>query len=115
MDCWLKFGSLKKTVKTFVAVAPAAVETSTTNSVEEDGAIASTRIAGPDVGFWNESVTVGAPEPPVVLDKLPTSSETSATEKRTVKRKYHHAYLEIGLIETSENKPECLICDSADK
>nr|CAD7567426.1 unnamed protein product [Timema californicum] len=57
MDRWLKSGSLKKTIKTSATVPPVAMEASTANSVEEDGAVSNARIAGQDEGFLDESVT----------------------------------------------------------
>nr|CAD7260206.1 unnamed protein product [Timema shepardi] len=57
MDRWLKSGSLKKTIKTSATVPPVAMEASTANSVEEDGAVANARIAGQDEGFLDESAT----------------------------------------------------------
>jgi len=72
--------------------------------VEEDGAVASAGISGQDEGFVDESVIVDSPEPLEVLNQVP--SETSAT----VKRKYHDSYLDIGFIETSDKKPQCVIC-----
>jgi len=77
-------------------------------SVEEDGAVASAGISGQDEGFLDESATVDSPEPLEVLNQVP--SETSATGKGTVKRKYHDSYLDIGFVETSDNKPQCVIC-----
>nr|CAD7202267.1 unnamed protein product [Timema douglasi] len=62
MDRWLKSGSLKKTIKTSATVPPVAMEASTANSVEEDGAVANARIAGQDEGFLDESATAGRPE-----------------------------------------------------
>jgi len=59
-------------------------------SVEEDGAVASAGISGQDEGFLDESATVDSPEPLEVLNRVP--SETSATEKGIVKRKYHDSY-----------------------
>nr|CAD7428591.1 unnamed protein product [Timema monikensis] len=59
MDCWLKSGSLKKTIETSATVPPVAMEASTANSVEEDGAVANARIAGQDEGFLDESATAG--------------------------------------------------------
>ena len=77
-------------------------------SVEEDGAVASAGISGQDEGFLDESATVDSPEPLEVMNQV--SSETSATEEGTVKRKYHDSYLDIGFVETSDNKPQCVIC-----
>nr|CAD7568382.1 unnamed protein product [Timema californicum] len=57
MDRWLKSGSLKKTIKTSATVPPVAMEASTANSVEEDGAVANARISGQDEGFLDESAT----------------------------------------------------------
>ena len=54
----------------------------------------------------DESAT--SPEPLEVLNQVP--SETSATGKGTVKRKYHDSYLDIWFVETSDNKPHCVIC-----
>jgi len=73
-------------------------------SVEEDGAVAGVGISGQDEGFLDESATVDSPEPLEVSNQVP--SETSATGKGTVKRKYHDSYLDIGFVETSDNKPQ---------
>jgi len=70
--------------------------------VEEDG------ISGQDEGLLDESATVDSLEPLEVLNQVP--SETSAIGKWTVKRKYHDSYLDIGFDETSDNKPQCVIC-----
>jgi len=51
---------------------------------------------------------VDSPEPLKVLNQVP--SETRATGKGTVKRKYHDSYLDIGFVETSDNKLQCVIC-----
>ena len=77
-------------------------------SVEEDGAVASTGISKPDEGFLDELATVDSPEPLEVLNQVP--SETIATGKGTVKRKYHDSYLDTGFVETSDNTPQCVIC-----
>ena len=79
----------------------------------EDGAVASAGISGQDEGFLDESATVDSPEPLEVWNEVP--SETSATGKGTVKRKYHDSCLDIGFIETSDNKPQCVICGSVAK
>jgi len=76
--------------------------------VEEDGAVASAGISGQDEGFLDESATVDSPEPLEVLKQV--HSETSATGKWTLKRKYHDSYLDIGFVETSDKKPQCVIC-----
>jgi len=76
--------------------------------VEEDGVVASAGISGQDEGFLDESATVDSPAPLEVLNQVP--SETSATGKETVKRKYHDSYLDIGFVETSDKKPQCVIC-----
>ena len=56
----------------------------------------------------DESATVDSPGPLEVLNQVP--SETSTTGKGTVKRKDHDSYLDIGFIETSDNKPQCVTC-----
>nr|CAD7201989.1 unnamed protein product [Timema douglasi] len=71
MDRWLKSGSLKKTIKTSATVPPVAMEASTANSVEEDGAVANARIAGQDEGFLDESATAGVTETSELLKELP--------------------------------------------
>ena len=76
--------------------------------MEEDAAVASAGISGRDEGFLDESATVDSPEPLEVLNQV--SSETSATRKGRVKGKYHNSYLDIGFHETSDNKPQCVIC-----
>ena len=76
--------------------------------MEEDGAVTSAGISGQDEGFLDESTAVDSPEPLEVLNQAP--SKTSATRKGTVKRKYHDSYLDIGFVETSDNKPQCVIC-----
>ena len=77
-------------------------------NVEEDGTVASAGISGQDEGFLDESATVDSPEPLEVLKQVP--SETSATGKGTVKRRYHYSYLDMGFVETSDNKSHCVIC-----
>jgi len=77
-------------------------------SVEEDGEVASAGISGQDEGFLDELATVNSPEPLEVLNQVP--SETRATGKGTVKGKYHDSYLDIGFVETSDKKPQCVIC-----
>nr|CAD7194061.1 unnamed protein product [Timema douglasi] len=72
MDRWLKSGSLKKTIKTSATVPPVAMEASTANSVEEDGAVANARIARQDEGFLDESATAGVKETSELLKELPT-------------------------------------------
>ncbi|CAH1963473.1 unnamed protein product [Acanthoscelides obtectus] len=37
-------------------------------------------------------------------------SKMSICERKTAKRKYHDSYLDIGFIETNDNKPQCVIC-----
>ena len=59
-------------------------------------------------GFLDELATVDSPEYLEVLNQVP--SETSATGKGTVKRKYHDSYLDIVFVETSDNKAQCVIC-----
>ena len=76
--------------------------------MEEDGAVASAGISGQDEVFLDESATVDSPEPLGVLNQVP--SETSATGKVTVKKKYHDSYLDIGFVVTGDNKPQCVIC-----
>ena len=76
--------------------------------MEEDGTVASAGISGQDEGFLDESATVDSPEPLEVLKQVP--SETSATGKGTVKRRYHYSYLDMGFVETSDNKSHCVIC-----
>nr|CAD7200075.1 unnamed protein product [Timema douglasi] len=74
MDRWLKSGSLKKTIKTSATVPPVAMEASTANSVEEDGAVANARITGQDEGFLDESATAGVTETSELLKELPRSA-----------------------------------------
>ena len=76
--------------------------------VEEDGVVTSAGISGQDEGFLDESAIVNSPVPLEVLNQVP--SEASATGNGTVKRKYHDFYLDIGFVETSDNKPQCVIC-----
>ena len=76
--------------------------------MEEDGEVASAGISGQDEGFLDELATVNSPEPLEVLNQVP--SETRATGKGTVKGKYHDSYLDIGFVETSDKKPQCVIC-----
>ena len=78
------------------------------NCSVEDGGVASAGISGQDEGFMDESMTVDSPEPLKVLNQVPL--KTSATGKGTVKRKYHDSYLDIGFVETIDNKPQCVIC-----
>ena len=79
-------------------------------SVEEDGAVAGVRISGEDESFLDDSAIVDATAPPEAKNQMPSSSEISGTGKRIVKRKYHDFYLDIGFVETSDNKPQCVIC-----
>nr|CAD7567699.1 unnamed protein product [Timema californicum] len=73
MDRWLKSGSLKKTIKTSATVPPVAMEASTANSVEEDGAVANARISGQDEGFLDESATAGVTETSELFKELPNT------------------------------------------
>ncbi|GBL92340.1 hypothetical protein AVEN_35869-1 [Araneus ventricosus] len=70
--------------------------------------------AAVQAGFTEESLTADAAE---LLDlelsnKLHryTSSGTSSTIKKTLKRKYHDSCLDIGFAQTTDNKPQCVIC-----
>ncbi|GBM03733.1 Zinc finger BED domain-containing protein 5 [Araneus ventricosus] len=79
-------------------------------SAEEDRGVT----AAVQAGFSDQSLTADGTE---LLDlelsnKLysPTSSDTSSTIKKTLKRKYHDSYLDIGFAETTDNKPQCVIC-----
>lgn len=77
-------------------------------SVEEDRGVT----AVVEASFSDESLTADATE----FIELPkkshssTSSDTSSTIKKTLKRKYHDSYLDIGFAETPDNKPQCVIC-----
>ncbi|GBN87940.1 hypothetical protein AVEN_98421-1 [Araneus ventricosus] len=109
MDRWLETGSLKN-IKTSAKSTGIDVEASTSKSAEEDRGVT----AAVQAGFSDESLTADATE---LLDleissKLysPTSSDISSTIKKTLKRKYHDSYLDIGFAETTENKPQCVIC-----
>jgi len=59
-------------------------------------------------GFWKNQQLWIRQNVLEVLNQVP--SETSATGKGTVKRKYHYSYLDIGFVDTSDNKPQCVIC-----
>ncbi|GBN40807.1 hypothetical protein AVEN_186764-1 [Araneus ventricosus] len=70
--------------------------------------------ASVQAGFSDESLTADATE---LLDLEPsnklhssTSSDTSSTIKKTLKRKYHDSYLDFGFAENTNNKPQCVIC-----
>ena len=56
------------------------------------------------------TTTPSSPPPSPPTSPSPSPSETSTTGKGTVKRKYHDSYLDIGFAETSDNKPQCVIC-----
>ncbi|GBM72802.1 hypothetical protein AVEN_230355-1 [Araneus ventricosus] len=85
------------------------VEIESFNAKEDKGVTAAAQ-----AGFSDESLTADATE---LLDlelsnKLhsSTSSDTSSTIKKILKRKYHDSYLDIGFAETTDNKPQCVIC-----
>jgi hypothetical protein len=55
-------------------------------------------------GFWTNQQQWIRQNVLEVLNQAP--SETSATGKGTVKRKYHYSYLDIGYVDTSDNKSQ---------
>jgi hypothetical protein len=56
----------------------------------------------------DESATVDSPETLELLYHVP--SETNTIGKGPVKRMCHDSYFDIGFVETSDNKPHCVIC-----
>ena len=75
--------------------------------MEEDVAVASAGIFGQDEGFWtNQRQWIRQK----LLKCWTKCIRRLAPQEKGQQRKYSDSYLDIGFVETSDNKPQCVIC-----